>query len=154
VGDGVSGGAAPVPAKPADGETPVILYDGWCNLCDSTVGFLIRRDRRALLRFAALQSPAGAAWLGRCPPDERADETFVLVYRGRCQTRSEAVLTIFSLLPWPWPLLSRFRVLPRKLRDRMYQAISRRRTAWFGRAGRCMTELDGYQDRFVGSARL
>jgi predicted DCC family thiol-disulfide oxidoreductase YuxK len=131
------------------GDRPIVLYDGWCNLCDSSVAFLLQRDRQARLRFAALQSAAGKALLGRCESNERLDGTLVLVYQGRCRTRSDAVLTILGLLPWPWPLLGWLRLIPRRLRDRIYAIIARHRLAWFGRAGVCQTSLAGYAERFV-----
>src|SRR3990172_10932307 len=81
-GGGVSGGAnpaaaAPEPAGSADpsNDGPIVLYDGWCNLCDSSVAFILRRDRHARFRFAALQSPAGTALLGGCASDERLHRT-------------------------------------------------------------------------------
>jgi predicted DCC family thiol-disulfide oxidoreductase YuxK len=163
--EGVSDGATPAPPDRAAfrreggvacgegsarrADRPIVLYDGWCNLCDSSVAFLLRRDRRARLRFAALQSPAGKALLGRCESNERLEETLVLVYQGRCRTRSDAVLTLLGFLPWPWPLLGWLRLIPRRLRDRVYATVARRRLAWFGRAETCRTSLAGYPERFI-----
>ena len=155
-GGGVSGGAkpaaaAPEPAGSADpsDDGPIVLYDGWCNLCDSSVAFILRRDRHARFRFAALQSPAGTGLLGGCAPDERLDGTMVLVYGGRCRTRSEALLTILRLLPSPWPWLTAFAVVPLRVRDRAYDLVARHRSKWFGRTDVCMTSLAEYKDRFI-----
>ena len=155
-GGGVSGGAnpaaaAPEPAGSADpsNDGPIVLYDGWCNLCDSSVAFILRRDRHARFRFAALQSPAGTALLGGCATDELLDETMVLVYGGRCRTRSEALLTILRLLPPPWPWLTAFAVVPRRVRDRAYDLVARHRSKWFGRKDVCMTSLADFRDRFL-----
>ena len=155
-GGGVSGGAnpaaaAPEPAGSADpsNDGPIVLYDGWCNLCDSSVAFILRRDRHARFRFAALQSPAGTALLGGCATDELLDETMVLVYGGRCRTRSEALLTILRLLPPPWPWLMAFAVVPRGARDWAYDLVARNRSKVFGRPETCMTSLGGYRDRFL-----
>src|SRR3989304_10315629 len=93
-GGGVSGGAnpaaaAPEPAGSADpsNDGPIVPHDGWCNLCDSSVAFILRRDRHAPFRFAALQSPAGTGLLGGCAPDERLDGTMGLVFGGRWRAR-------------------------------------------------------------------
>ncbi len=147
--------AAP-PAPAESGETgagltdpPVVLYDGWCNLCDSSVAFILRRDRRAVFRFAALQSAAAAERLARCGAADLTGETLVLFHRGRCRTRSEALLTIVGSLPWPWPWLTVFGVLPRGLRDWAYDFVAGNRSRWFGRPKVCMTSLAGFRDRFL-----
>jgi predicted DCC family thiol-disulfide oxidoreductase YuxK len=152
----VSGGAraaAPKPDRPAPAgpglDRPIILYDGWCNLCDSSVAFVARRDRAARFRFAALQSPAGAAAWQTCNEKDRPDETLIVVDRGQCHTRSSALLTILGQLPPPWPLLTVLRVVPRQARDWAYDIVARNRRRWFGRPRACMTSLLGLRDRFV-----
>ena len=140
-------GGRPATAFPSD--APVVLYDGWCNLCDTSVAFLLRHDRQAVFRFAALQSQAAAGMLAGCASGERLDGTLVLVYRGRCQTRSEAVLTILTLLPRPWPVLGWLRLVPRSVRDRAYEFIAGRRRRWFGGPRACMTSIAAYRGRFV-----
>lgn len=157
VREGVSEDArAALPARAESGGTdagladpPVVLYDGWCNLCDSSVAFILRRDRRAVFRFAALQSAAAVERLARCGAADLTGETLVLFHRGRCLTRSQALLTIVGSLPWPWPWLTALGVLPRGLRDRAYDFVARNRSKWFGRPKVCMTSLAGYGDRFL-----
>jgi predicted DCC family thiol-disulfide oxidoreductase YuxK len=159
----VSGDARPAAAAPDRGASrrdrgrtadladggPIVLYDGWCNLCDSSVAFILRRDRAALFRFAALQSATGQAILSGCGSGERFDGTMVLVHDGRCRTRSEALLEIFALLPGRWPWMTAFRVVPRRVRDRAYDVIARHRTTWFGRSSVCMTSLAENPGRFL-----
>ncbi len=127
----------------------VVLYDGWCNLCDSSVAFILRRDRHAIFRFAALQSAAAAERLTQCGAGQLTGETLVLFDRGRCYTRSEALLRIVGRLPSPWRMLVVLRVVPRGLRDRAYDFIARNRSKWFGRPKVCMTSLAEYRDRFL-----
>jgi len=84
-------------------EPPVVLFDGVCNLCNGTVQFLIDHDRGQRLRFAALQSEAGARVLqahGRTPPTGDPDSV-VLVEGGRVYERSDAALriAIHGMLP-------------------------------------------------------
>ena len=150
-GGAIPAAATPEPAGSADpgDDGPIVLYDGWCNLCDSSVAFILRRDRHARFRFAALQSPAGTALLGGCASDERLDGTMVLVYGGRCRTRSEALLTILGLLPAPWPLLTALRILPKGARDWGYDLVARNRSRVFGRPRVCMTSLADCRDRFL-----
>jgi predicted DCC family thiol-disulfide oxidoreductase YuxK len=153
--DGASGGGTPAAAPPARlptaaaADRPIVLYDGWCNLCDSSVAFILRRDRNARFRFAALQSSAGLAARATCAELGRLDGTLIVVERGRCHTRSTALLTILGQLPAPWPVLTVLRLIPRRTRDWAYDIVARNRTRWFGQPRVCMTSLAGYRDRFV-----
>jgi len=131
-------------------DAPVVLYDGWCNLCDSSVALILRRDRQAVFRFAALQSAAGRTMRGACSSTDRLDGTLVVMHGGRCRTRSDAVVTVLSLLPRPWSYLAWMRLVPRPWRDRVYDQVARHRATWFGRPQACMTSLGGYRDRFLG----
>jgi len=144
----VEAAEASQPAVALD-EAPVVFYDGWCNLCDSAVAFLLRRDPRAAFRFAAQQSLAASERLAGYGAGDLRGETLVLFDRGRCLTRSEALLAIVERLPPPWPLLTALRVFPRGLRDRAYDFVARNRSRWFGRPKACMTALAGYSDRFL-----
>jgi predicted DCC family thiol-disulfide oxidoreductase YuxK len=113
------------------------------------VAFVLRRDRAARFRFAALQSPAGVRLLGRCRSGARLDGTMVLVSDGECRTRSEAVLAILGWLPPPWRWLRVLTIVPRPVRDRIYDLIARHRTKWFGRKQVCMTSIAAQGDRFL-----
>ncbi len=126
-----------------------MLYDGLCNLCASSVAFVLRNDRQGRFRFAALQSDAGRHLLDGCPALPVDRSTAVLVVDGRCYERSDAVLRILRLLPWPWPAFAIFRLVPRFARDGPYRFVARMRTRWFGTRDACMTSLRGYEDRFV-----
>jgi len=126
-----------------------LLYDGWCNLCSAWVAFVLRWDRRARFRFAALASKAGAEALARCRGVEDPAQTLVLVEGGRCRTRSDAVLRICELLPWPWPALGIGRWVPRAVRDSLYDVVARNRRRWFGQPATCRTSMAGYGERFL-----
>ncbi len=136
----------------APGET-IVLFDGVCNLCRGAVRFLLRHDRRRRLRFAALQSAAGRALLDRHGLAGETAESIVVVEAGRAWVRSAAALHLARRLPWPWPLLGAFAVLPRPLRDALYAFVARRRYRWFGRAASCLTpspETPEMAGRFLG----
>lgn len=128
---------------------PIVLFDGACNLCNGAVRFIIERDPRCLFRFASLQSPAGAD-LARhhgFPGDQL--RTVALIDGGRIYTRSSAALRIARRLSGPWKLLTLFAVVPRPLRDVVYDWIARNRYRWFGTAGTCRIPEPGLRDRFL-----
>ena len=78
----------------------IVLFDGLCNLCSSTVRFVIRRDRNRRFRFASLQSDTARRLLV-----EPTLESIVLIVNGRCYRKSRAVLEILRRLDGPWPML-------------------------------------------------
>ena len=128
----------------------IVLFDGVCNLCNGSVQFLLRRDRRRRFRFAALQSAAGRALLERHGLPTETLETIVVLEGGRARVRSDAALHLARRLPWPWPVLAAFWILPRPLRDALYGFVARHRYRWFGRTESCMLPTPEVADRFLG----
>jgi len=129
------------------GDPPVILFDGWCPLCIRTVRFVLRADRHAVFRFAALDSPVALDLLGRldetrgCSSDDieavRGGSSVALLWGGQVHVRSDAVLRIAAALPWPWRLLAVLRLVPRAVRNSVYEAVSDGRHETWGRLERC-----------------
>jgi predicted DCC family thiol-disulfide oxidoreductase YuxK len=139
-------GELPRSSQPEGGA--VILFDGVCNLCNSSIQFVIRRDPQARFSFAPLQSVAADSLLkstGAAPlPD-----SIVLVQRGRVYTQSGAVLRIARGLRGLWPLAYAFIVIPRPLRDLVYRLIARNRYRWFGKREACMMPTEEIRARFL-----
>ncbi|MBZ4188319.1 thiol-disulfide oxidoreductase DCC family protein [Niabella beijingensis] len=127
---------------------PVILFDGVCNLCNNTVQFVIRHDKKDRFRFAALQSPAGQQLLQEYALPH-SFESFVLLQNNRAYRRSAAALKVVQQLGGLWPLLAFGWVIPAFLRDRIYDFIARNRYKWFGRSGHCMIPTPQLQARFL-----
>jgi predicted DCC family thiol-disulfide oxidoreductase YuxK len=128
---------------------PIVLFDGVCNFCSVSVGFIVRRERRGCFRFAALQSAAGGELLARHGLTADAGETFVLIEGGRAYTRSGAALRIARRLRFPYPLLFGLIVVPAIVRDFAYGWFARRRYRWFGRRDECMTPAPELRGRFL-----
>ena len=129
----------------AEEDRPVILFDGVCNLCTGSVRFVIERDARKQFRFASLQSPVAQRLLGR-----RDDlESMVLVQDGEIYRKSTAALRIARRLDGLWPALALFLVVPRFLRDAVYDWIGRRRYRMFGKRDACWTPQPELADRFL-----
>jgi predicted DCC family thiol-disulfide oxidoreductase YuxK len=130
----------------------IILFDGVCNLCSGVVRFVIARDPHAHFRFAALQSDAArraCAEVGATPPVAVDPDTIIVVVNGRALERSDAALAIAARLPFPWPLLGIFRVLPRGVRDWLYRLVARNRYRWFGKSDTCMMPTPELRARFL-----
>ncbi|MEQ8706464.1 MAG: thiol-disulfide oxidoreductase DCC family protein [Phaeodactylibacter sp.] len=128
---------------------PILLFDGVCNLCNSSVQFIIERDPEARFRFASLQSEEGQGLLhtfGARLPDL---SSVVLVQDGKLYARSEAALRVARQLKGGWALLYAFIVVPRPIRDAIYNWIARNRYRWFGKKEACMIPSPDIQSRFL-----
>ena len=129
-----------------------ILFDGVCNLCNGFVRFVVARDPAARFRFAALTSPAAARVLREAGVTPPLPDSMILIEEGRVFMRSDAPLRIARGLSCPWPLLYGFIVVPRVIRDRVYDFIAGRRYRWFGRREVCMVPTPELRQRFLDSA--
>jgi predicted DCC family thiol-disulfide oxidoreductase YuxK len=126
-----------------------ILFDGVCNLCNGVVRFVIARDPSARFSFAALQSPAAASLLQEAHATAPLPDSIVLVEDERIYTRSDAALRIARGLRFPWPLAYGFIVVPRFVRDSVYDFIATHRYRWFGRRDVCMVPTPDLSRRFL-----
>jgi predicted DCC family thiol-disulfide oxidoreductase YuxK len=127
----------------------VMLFDGECNFCDTTVQFIIRRDPQGYIQFAPLQSETGQRLLaehGLSPEPE----TMVLIEDGKAYTRSLAALRVAYRLNKGWPLFYHlFRWVPAPIRDFFYKMIARNRYRLFGKRESCMMPTPEIRARFL-----
>ncbi len=132
----------------------VVLFDGVCALCDSSVRFLLARDPEAKLAYAQLQGETARAVLARHPG---ADETLstMLYVRGmgteseQLYDRSDAAFEILHDLGGVWRLVAWLRFIPRPIRNTVYDFIARRRYRWFGKYDACRLPEAGTNERFL-----
>ena len=131
-----------------DLEKKIILFDGVCNLCNSAVAFLIKRDRRDVFRFAPLQTQRGTHLADHCGIATSELTSIALIDGNRCFTMSSAVLRIARELP-RYRLLYPLVVIPKALRDGAYDFVARNRYRWFGRRESCMIPTPEVQSKFL-----
>ncbi len=131
-------------------EPLIVLFDGVCNLCNSSVQFIIRRDRNDKFRFASLQSEAGKTLLLQFNLTADTSPDSVMLIKGQQVYRySTAVLQIARGLGGIWSLAYAFIVLPRFIRDGIYKFIARNRYRWFGRRDHCMVPTAALKAKFL-----
>ena len=128
---------------------PILLFDGVCNLCNASVQWILKRDRQAQFRFAALQSEIGQQILQRHGLVSENFDTVVLAVGEQIFLRSDAPLEIVRNLGGFWRLLYFFKIVPRPLRDAMYNFVARNRYRWFGRREACMLPKPEWKERFL-----
>ncbi len=133
-------------------QRPVILFDGVCNLCNSTVQWVIKRDKEGRFDFASLQSDVARRELGKVMDTKEIDalpDSIVLLDSDGVHVRSAAALRILRGLG-SWFLLLRLGVvLPRPIRDAVYDMVARNRYRWFGRRDTCMIPTPDVAARFL-----
>ncbi len=140
-------------AHDAELHEAVILFDGVCNLCNSSVNFVIDRDKAGRFKFSALQSREAAPYLGTCGGHDLTSDgllgSILLIEGDRCYNKSTAALRIARRLDGLWPLLYGFIIVPRFIRDAVYNWIAQNRYKWFGRLDACRLPTPELRQRFL-----
>ena len=127
---------APMP-DPSDIAKPIIVFDAMCVLCSANAQFVLKRDRRDHFLLASMQGEVGSAIYRKFGIDPIAPDTIVVVTGDHALRDSDAVLSIYEGLGWPWRALSALRIIPRGLRDPTYRLIARNRYRIFGKRETC-----------------
>lgn len=127
----------------------IILFDGVCNLCNGAVTFIIKRDKHDLFRYAALQSDIGNELTKKHDINTTEVDSIVLIEDGRAFTKSSAALRIARHLAGGYPLLYGLIILPKSIRDRVYNLIARNRYKWFGKKEHCLVPTPELKKKFL-----
>ena len=131
-----------------DQNPPVILFDGVCNLCSRSVQFILKRDKEKIFSFASLQSNYGQDLLKQYDLPVDVFNSFILFQDGNIYTRSTAALKMFSQLKgWRW--VKTFWIVPKFIRDAVYNLIAKNRYKWFGKKQECWVPTPELKARFL-----
>lgn len=131
------------------GGDKVILFDGVCKLCSAWAKFLIKYDKQRVFKLATVQSPEGQAILKFYGLSTETFETMAFVDGEALYVQSSAFLKVMKLLPFPWPLFSVFNLMPRRLRDWLYDRIALNRYFLFGKHDTCLMPAPDHEARFL-----
>jgi len=135
------------PARPWP-DDDVILYDGVCVLCSRWIRFVATRDVKRRFRFTAIQSPYGTRLAQAFGIDPQDPDSNAVIHRGVARFKSDAALTVLSLLPrWRWVRL--LRLVPKPLRDAAYDLVACNRYRIFGRYEECFVPDAGLRARVM-----
>ena len=132
-----------------DTTRPIILFDGICNLCNGAVQFIIKRDKKDQFVFASLQGRSGSELLNKFELPSNLINSFVLVEGDKVYTRSTAALRVARKLNGGWKLLYGFMIIPRFIRNAVYNLIAKNRYKWFGKRNECMVPSPELKARFL-----
>jgi len=131
---------------------PIVFFDGVCNLCNRSVDFILKRDPKKIFRFVSLQSKVASDLLEMEGVYEQNMRTIILLKNGKTFYRSNAILEIVRQLTAPWPLLYVFKLVPRFVRDGLYNQVSKNRYSWFGKRDTCRIPSIDERERFLDEA--
>jgi predicted DCC family thiol-disulfide oxidoreductase YuxK len=128
---------------------PIILFDGICNLCNSSVQYVIRHDPDAIFQYASLQSGSGQQLLKEFNLPTSDFNSFVLIQDGKVYTRSTAALKVAKQLKGFIKIVYGFIIVPSFIRDAVYNLIAMNRYKWFGERDHCMIPTPELKSRFL-----
>lgn len=126
----------------------VILFDGVCHFCDTSVQFIIRRDPEGYFKFVALQSDVGSKLLQQHHITHEMD-SFILIDHDRYYIKSSAALQVCRKLRGWYKCLYVLIIIPRPIRDFFYDLFAKRRYRWFGRKDSCTLPTAEQRERFL-----
>jgi predicted DCC family thiol-disulfide oxidoreductase YuxK len=139
------------PQNAADLPDRLVLFDGVCVLCSRWVRFILARDQARRYRFISIQSPLGRMLAARFGIDADASETNAVIRGGKAWFKSDSALQVLRDLPslhWTGVLL----LLPRLLRNVVYDLVARNRYRLFGKSETCLLPTPELRNRFLSTA--
>jgi len=127
----------------------IILFDGMCNFCNTSVNKIIKYDKKNVFKFAAIQSDAGKKLLIELSIDILKIDSILLIENNTLFTKSTAVLKIAKQLSGLYKLSYAFIIIPLFIRDTIYDFIAKNRYKWFGKKESCMIPSTEVREKFL-----
>ncbi|MGI9560029.1 MAG: thiol-disulfide oxidoreductase DCC family protein [Flavobacteriaceae bacterium] len=125
----------------------IVFFDGVCNLCQGSVRYLIKHDKKGVLKFASLQGNYAKDFVNET---EIQSMQSIMFFDGKMlYKKSTAVLKLSRLLGGWHQLLLLGYILPRFVRDWLYNIVAKNRYRWFGKKDQCMLPSKGFENRFL-----
>lgn len=133
---------------PANKE--LILFDGVCNLCNTSIQYVIKHDKQNKFVFAALQSDIGKSVIENHGIDTtKIDSILLHTPNNKIYYKSTAALKIASKLGFPISIMSIFLIVPTFIRNWVYDFIAKNRYKWFGKKESCMIPTPELSSKFL-----
>ncbi len=127
----------------------ILAFDGDCSLCNGTVRFILRWERKPKLSFLALQSEMGEQVSAHFFPDSKAPDSIILIHKQQVFVKSKAALRIAGLMGGIFRIFLVMKVLPLSWLDAVYDWVARNRRRWFGTSAYCGLNEKMDQERFL-----
>jgi predicted DCC family thiol-disulfide oxidoreductase YuxK len=128
---------------------PILLFDGVCNLCSASVQFVLKRNGKENVRFASLQSEFAVKALTDSKLPSNYLNSLVLLENGKTYVKSDAALKLAKNLNGAWKLGGIFSIVPRFIRDALYDWVAKNRYKWYGKKDVCWIPEAKWKSRFI-----
>ncbi|MDF2448143.1 MAG: hypothetical protein K0R26_647 [Bacteroidota bacterium] len=128
---------------------PVLLFDGFCNLCHASVQFVLKHEKKPDLLFCSLQSEKGLQLLKAHSIDPQVTNSLVLIENGKAYKKSSAALRVTKYLRGAFQLSLFFMIIPAFIRNAVYDFISKNRYKWYGKKETCIIPVSEMKSRFL-----
>ena len=128
----------------------LILFDGVCNLCNTSVNYIIKYDKKNVFRFVALQSEIGQKIVKEFNIDPKKTDSIILFSEEqKLSYKSTAALKIANHLNFPFNILVVFLIIPPFIRNWVYDYIAKNRYKWYGKRKECMVPTAELKNKFI-----
>jgi len=128
---------------------PLLFFDGVCNLCNSSVQTIIKKDPHQKFKFASIQSDAAKEILLQFDNFNSDIDSIILINKNKIYYKSSAILRVCEILGGVYSFLIIFWLVPKPIRDWMYDFVAKNRYRWFGKRESCMLPSDDLKERFL-----
>ncbi|WP_264558674.1 thiol-disulfide oxidoreductase DCC family protein [Flavobacterium sp. N2270] len=131
-------------------DKKIILFDGVCNLCDASVQFIYKHDKKDIFRFVAIQSELGQKIIKHIGVDTSKIDSIILYEPGLSYSyKAEAALTIAKNLSGIYSLLGYLNFIPNSIKNIVYDYIAKNRYKWYGKKEACMIPTPELKAKFL-----
>lgn len=130
-------------------KEPILLFDGVCNLCSSSVQFVLERNKKGNVKFASLQSDTGQKLLADSSLPKDYIDSLVLLDKGQTYVKSDAALQLAKHLSGVWKIGLIFLIVPKLIRNPIYDWVAKNRYKWYGKKETCWMPDPKWSERFL-----
>ena len=128
----------------------LIIFDGVCNLCNSSINYVIKHDKHNEFMFAPLQSNVGKEIIKKFNLNTSKTDSILLYSEASgLKIKSSAAMAVASKLGFPRNLLSVFYIIPPFIRNWVYDYVAKNRYKWYGKKDQCMIPTPELQEKFL-----
>jgi predicted DCC family thiol-disulfide oxidoreductase YuxK len=127
----------------------ILLFDGVCNLCSNAVQFVLKKNAKENIFFASLQSEVGKSLLAKYHIDSTKVNSLVYIKEGKAYTKSSGALHLSKSLKVPYNFIAVLLIIPKPIRDWIYNIIANKRYKWFGKKETCWLPNPKWKHRFL-----
>ena len=135
------------PSQPITRARPLFVFDGHCVLCSTGASFIMKHDRKGAVQFASAQSDLGSSIYRHVGMP--IDDSYLLIDSTGCHTKSDGYFRLVQILGGWWRLVLVGKLVPRPIRDWLYDRIAQNRYQWFGTSEQCALLTPEQRSRLV-----